>query len=227
MTEFAIIDTWDGGFGWMAHPNEFMRRASHAIQGQDGLWLVDPLVSPEVTAYLDDGGPVAGVIVTLDRHTRDADLVARKYDIPVTLDRSLDHLRDELETPAIGPTYFTRDTSFAIRSTVNLPGWKEIALHDPVGGTLIVGDALGTAPYFSPPQEPLSVHPLLRLFPPVDSFTHLDADRVLVGHGLGVMEDGVDAVEFAFQRARRGIPRAWTNALIEIGRSPARFRARG
>ena len=31
-----VIDRWDGGIGWIAHPDEDSRRASHAVVGDNG-----------------------------------------------------------------------------------------------------------------------------------------------------------------------------------------------
>lgn len=38
-----MIDRGADGVGWMAHPEEDAQRASHAIRGDDGVWVFDPL----------------------------------------------------------------------------------------------------------------------------------------------------------------------------------------
>ncbi len=37
-----ITADWDGGFSWMAHPEEDGQRGSHAVETEAGTWLVDP-----------------------------------------------------------------------------------------------------------------------------------------------------------------------------------------
>lgn len=219
MTGLRVIDEWPGGFGWIAHPDEYLKRASHAVKSPEGLWLIDPVETDQLADLLATRDPVAGVLVTLDRHTRDADQLARKHDVRVCLPNPLSHLRREFDAPTstLGP--FTRATGFSASIVLDLPGWREVALYDGTGGTLLVGDTLGTAPYFSPPGERLSVHPMLRLVPPAGRFIAFAPERILVGHGEGIMEGGSDALRAAFSAPRRGIPRAWMNALLEGSRA--------
>ena len=48
-----MIGRWDGGVGWIAHPEERGRRASHAIRGEDGdVGVFDPLDAPGVDDLL-------------------------------------------------------------------------------------------------------------------------------------------------------------------------------
>lgn len=44
---FQVIDEWGTGVGWLAHPNEDGQRVSHAVVGDDGIWVFDPLDAPE------------------------------------------------------------------------------------------------------------------------------------------------------------------------------------
>lgn len=39
----AIVDRFDGGVGWIAQPDETMRRAAHAVESDEGLWIIDPV----------------------------------------------------------------------------------------------------------------------------------------------------------------------------------------
>ena len=73
-------------------------------------------------------------------------------------------------------------------------------------------EALGTAPYYVAPGEPLGVHPLLRLTPP-RALERRDPLRLLVGHGAPLAGPGTaEAVRRAVARSRREIPR-WLAGL--------------
>ena len=67
-TEPREIDRWDGGLGWIAHPEETMQRASHALATDEGVWLVDPVDCEGLDQLVEPLGEVAGVVVLLDRH---------------------------------------------------------------------------------------------------------------------------------------------------------------
>src|SRR5699024_3715660 len=71
-TDLVTIDRFDGGVGWLAHPDERMQRASHALSTDDGVWLVDPVDADGLDDLLAEEGDVAGVVILLDRHKRDA-----------------------------------------------------------------------------------------------------------------------------------------------------------
>lgn len=219
MTEPAVIDRWDGGFGWIAHPDELLRRASHGILGDRGVWLVDPVDWTGLDDLLQSHGPVAGVVVTIDRHTRDADTLAQRHDVAVHVPTEIGRAAAEIHARTETAAAFAEDTGFHVRKAIELPLWREVALYQPDDGTLIVGDALGTAPYFSPANERLSVYPLLRPMPPRTAYSGLAPERVLVGHGKGVMEDGDQALEQALNRSRRNIPQAYLNSLNHVVRS--------
>jgi glyoxylase-like metal-dependent hydrolase (beta-lactamase superfamily II) len=108
---------------------------------------------------------------------------------------------------------------FEVLRVVSLPRWREVALWWPDSRTLVVADALGTAPYFLGPGERLAVHPLLRLLPP-SSLAGLDPEHVLCGHGEGVHgSEASEALDHALRRSRRGIPRWLVGLARNRGRS--------
>jgi hypothetical protein len=212
-----VVDRFDGGAGWIAHPEEGMRRASHLLVGgaadgdggsdSNSIWLVDPVDASVVDDLCEEYGDVAGVVVLLDRHTRDAEAIARRHDVPVYLPGNVD--ADVGGVPVERPTGRLGESGFEIRTAVSWPGWSEAALYD--GETLVVADALGTADYFTAGSERLGVHPALRITPPL-SLGNLSPERVLVGHGEGVMADGEVALRAALSGSRRRLPRAWLSA---------------
>ncbi len=213
-----IVDDWAGGFGWIADPEEAMERTSHAIDGSEGLWLIDPVDMPGLDALLEDRGDVAGVVVTLGRHTRDAATVARRHDVRVHFPEPLLSLAEDVEadTGTIQP--LVRDTGVEVLPVIDVPGWREFALYAADAGTVRVPEAVGTAPHFLAPGERLGVHPVLRLTPPRSSLGDVTAERVLVGHGRGVMHDGTTALAHALAHARRGAPRVYLRGCARFPR---------
>ena len=73
------IREWDGAASWIAFPDEKMKRASHALADGDDVWLVDPVDVDGLDDTLADLGTVRGVVVLLDRHTRDSAALARRH----------------------------------------------------------------------------------------------------------------------------------------------------
>ena len=72
-----------GSFAWLAHPDEFMERASTAVALGGGGWLlVDPLDAPGLDEALAAGGEVRAVATLLNRHDRDAEAIAARHGAP-------------------------------------------------------------------------------------------------------------------------------------------------
>ena len=207
------IDRFDDGVGWIAYPDEGMQRASHALVGnEDEVWLVDPVDAEGVEDLYADLGDVVGVVVCLDRHRRDAATVARRHDVPVYVPEwmadSVGDFDAEVETFGAG----LPDSPFRAIPVIDNPIWSEVALYDPERRTLLVAEAVGTTDLFRVDPERLGVHPMLRPFPPREQFRDVSPDRVLVGHGAGVMEDGAEALREALEGSRRRMPSAYLKA---------------
>jgi hypothetical protein len=184
------------GAGWIAPEPAFMRRASHALAHAGGVWLVDPVDGEGLEELLAPLGPVRGVLQLLDRHGRDCAALARRHDAPLH------------RTP------FDRVPGAPFEAVPLRRGrrWSETALWWPQRRALVVPEALGTAPYYVAPGEPLGVHPLLRLTPP-RALARCDPLRLLVGHGAPLEGPGTgEAVRRALARSRREIPR-WLAGL--------------
>lgn len=212
------IDRWDGGVGWIAYPDERMQRASHALAADGDVWVVDPVDAAGVDDLLAEFGEVAGVAVCLGRHTRDADAVARRHDAPVYLPDWMTGVADSLEAPVerygreldeSGYRALTvRDAAF--------PQWQEVGLYNEANGTLLVPEAVGTAPFFRAEGERLGVHPMLRFTPPRHALGDLSPERVLVGHGEGVTTDATTALRAALDGARTRAPSVYARTLREL-----------
>lgn len=212
-----IVDRTPRTIGWQAHPTETGRRTSHALSGPEGVWILDPLDAPGVDEAIESLGPVVGVAVCSNMHSRDAATVAERYDVPVTVPAWLD-LTADLDAPIervhdrIGPWPVVR---------VPVPGWDEAIVIADDGSTLYVPDVLGTAPIYPVGPERIGLYPFARLRPPQSAFEDLTPDRILVGHGTSITDDASDALETAFDGARRRLPRA----IAENGLTHARLLA--
>ncbi|MFB6111944.1 MAG: hypothetical protein ABEJ35_05345 [Halobacteriaceae archaeon] len=208
-TDPREIDRFESGVGWIAHPDEEMQRASHALAVDGDVYLIDPLRIPDLDSMIAEFGELAGVVVLLGRHGRDAVELAAEYEVPlhlpghvdIDIDRSVAIERHDRELA---------DTGYEIIRVVNWPGWREAALFD--GETLVVPEAVGNADFFTADDEALGVSPVLRLTPP-SALRGLAPDRVLVGHGPGVLTDGAGALRTALRTSRRKAPRAWLDII--------------
>jgi hypothetical protein len=183
-----LCDELEGGFGW-TEPG-FLERTSHALELEGGVYVFDPVDLPGIDERIAALGRPEAVVQLLDRHDRDCASVAARLAVP--------HLRMQTEMP---------DERFELIRVAWSPVWKEVAFWAPGRAVLVVGDALGTAAYFTAPAERLAVHPFLRIRPP-RALGRLAPRHVLCGHGAGIHGDEAAlALEEALTTARRRAPR--------------------
>ena len=155
------------------------------------MYVLDPVDADGVEERVRALGAPAAVLVLLDRHRRDADAFAERLGVPVH------------ETP------FARvpGAPFEVRPLVRRRVWREVALWWPERRVLVAADALGSVAYFTAGDEPLGVHPFLRLTPPRAALGGLEPAHVLVGHGEGVHgPEAARALDDGLANARRRIP---------------------
>ncbi|WP_459193800.1 hypothetical protein [Halosimplex sp. J119] len=209
------IDEWDGGMGWIAHPDEKMQRASHALVDGDDVWLVDPIDVEGLDERLADLGTVRGVVVLLDRHTRDSAAIARRHDVPVYVPAWMDDVRNDLGTRVEPIRRGLPDSDYDLHRLVDNRFWKEAFLYDEHSKTLVVPEAVGTPSYFRAGMERLGVHPMLRMLPP-RSLGRFAPERILVGHGHGVFEDAAGALAEALDSSRWRAPRLYAEAAVDF-----------
>ena len=198
------IDRWDGGVGWLAHPDEALQRASHALAVDGEVWVVDPVDAPGIDDLFAEFGDVTGVVVLLDRHMRDAAEIASRHEVPVYLPTWVRRTPDA----GVAVRRFSdtlAGTGFRVLKLFDNPAWQEAALYDDSGRTLVVPESVGTASYFRTARERLGVHPMIRLLPPGE-LQGLTPERVLVGHGDPLLEDAGAALDHALANSLRGIP---------------------
>lgn len=208
-TDYEEIDRWGGGVGWIAHPDETMQRASHALATEDGVWLIDPLDAEGVDELVAECGDVAGVVLLSNYHRRDADVFADRHGVSVHLPEGMQGVAEDLDASVERVEVGVDDTLggyelIEVARTGNL--WQEYALYD--GETLVVSESVGTAQYFCVGEERLGVPLIVRLTPPRETLGGLDPDRILSGHGAGIEKNAAEALEEALKNSRRRFPRA-------------------
>ncbi|WP_415087565.1 hypothetical protein [Natronomonas sp.] len=196
--DLTVVDRFDDGVGWIAYPDETMQRASHAVESDGQLWVIDPVDAEGVDDLFEEFAEVGGVVVLLDRHKRDAAAVANRHDVPVYVPEWMSGVEDDLDAPVKQMTDGVGD--FAVDRLIDNPFWQEAVLFD--GETLIVPEALGTVSYFCASGERVGIHPMLRALPP-KKLRQYDTERLLVGHGEGLSEDVRQEVRGALSGARR------------------------
>ena len=175
------------GLTWVVE--EPMERAFHALVDDGQVWLVDPLDGPEVEDAAALGRPV-GVLQLLDRHNRDCAEIAARLGIP--------HLKVPDSVP---------NSPFGAIAAVRIPGWKETALWWPARKALVVAEVLAANRMHTGGEQRVGMHLFLRPWPP-KSLRGYRPEHLLLGHGHGVHgPDAVSAVETAYVRARRDLPR--------------------
>lgn len=187
-------DGW--GLSWLAAEPAFMRRGSHAVRSDGGVWLFDPVDGDGLEEALAGLGAVRGVVQLVDRHPRDCGVLAQRHGVPLH------------RVPAAGvPGMRAEPVVLHDR-----PWWREVAFWFPEHRALLVGESVGTAPYFRMEGDRLGLHPLARLGPPVRLLGR-DADHLLPGHGAPVSGDGLgEELDRVIHGGRRDLPRAWWTA---------------
>lgn len=212
----TVVDRWDGGFGWMAHPDEGMQRVSHALTTREGVWLLDPIEAEGVDDLIAEHGEVVGVAVLSSYHSRDADTFAQRYDVPVHVPGFFDGLEGHCEAPVERFTGTLGESDYRVLELYDDAVWSDAALWN--GETLVVMESLATSPAQTVDGERLAVSFVRRLLPPRDALAGLEPARILVGHGAGIHEDAPAALEDALAGARKRAPQYFLrNAGYVVG----------
>lgn len=230
-TDCTVVHQWAGGLTWMAHPNEEMQRASHALVDGTEVWLVDPLDATGLDETLDELGTVTGIVVLTNSHGRDADRLATRYDVPIYVPQCFDrdaHPITGFTAPVERFDDALADTGYTLVWQKDGRGWKEGALYHSDHQTLVIPDTLVTT-LFTKTEGRLEVLPFFRLSPPRDALGDLAVERVLIGHGEPVVDDAQARLDTALAGARKGAIRAIigrgvpTFARIAYGEIRGRF----
>ena len=217
---FEPVDEFEGGVGWIAHPDETMQRTGHALVDDGDVWLVDPVDAGGLDDHLNRLGTVRGVVVLFNYHRRDAAAIARRHGVSMLLPAEM-HALDETDIDAPVDHFDGQlgRTDYRLREVARSRLWQEWALFD--GETLVVAESLGTAGYFRAPGERLGVSLLRRLTPPRSTLGKLAPDRILCGHGEGVFTDASGALSAALKNARRTAPHMYVRNATTLARNLA------
>ena len=175
--------------GLTVHETGAMERAMHALRDGERTWLIDPFHAAEFRDALGELPPLAGVIQLLDRHNRDCVEIAGSLDLPLH------------RIPAGLP-----DSGLEVVPVISQRFWKEVALWAPATRTLVIAEAVGTAPLFAL-GRPAGVHPMLRLLPPRRALAPFAPATLLVGHGPALATGGAEALAGALSSARADLPK--------------------
>ena len=213
-TEWREIDRFgdeeSGGVGWIAYPDERMQRASHALAVDGDVYAIDPVDAEGIDDLFAEFGDVAGVVILLDRHKRDAAAIATRHDVPVYVPHFMSDIASDIPAPVESFHRELADTGYAAHAVVDNVAWSEAALYGEDTGVLVVPEAVGTAEYFLTGHERLGVHPALRLVPP-KKLGRLKPSRILVGHGEGIHDDAATALQDAISGSRGRTPSLYFN----------------
>lgn len=177
------------GFSWIV--DEPATRTSHALAADGRVWLVDPVGFEPALARARSLGAAAAVIQLLDRHNRDAAVVAGELRVP--------HI---VVPDALG------GTPFEVVPVRRSRHWREVALWWAAERTLVVAEAIGANAFFTGGRGRAGVHLLLRLSPPRRALGRFEPAHLLLGHGEGVHgNEASAALQTALATSRSGLLR--------------------
>lgn len=220
----AVIDSTADSVSWKREPSGLMACVSHAVRDDDGkVWVFDPVDGVELDELVTNLGEVAGVIVLLDRHVRNAPEIAARLGVPLYF--PVGKQRQKLPSGTIRYDTHIEGCPFEfIVVRQHDRSWLERAAVLPSRGLLIIAEAVGTVDYYKGGGDlTLAMHPVMRAFPP-RVLQGLEPRRLLVGHGMPVEGNPAEALEEAFADARRGIPRMAANMprMVHVWNSESR-----
>ena len=175
--------------GITVHETGGMQRAMHALRDGERTWLIDPFHAAEFRDALGELPPLAGVIQLLDRHNRDCTEIASSLDLPLH------------RVPSAVP-----DSGLQVVPVVSQRFWREVALWAAGSRTLVIAEAIGTAPMFALDRR-AGVHPMLRMVPPRKAFAGCTPEALLVGHGPALPSGATEALTAALSAARADLPK--------------------
>lgn len=197
MKDVDIDDRLPWAISWTAR--EPLERSSHALAHEGRVWLIDPIADEVALRAALGLGEIAAVVQLLDRHPRDCEELARRFEAP--------HLRLPERLPA---------SPFEVHRMVWKPRWRELCLWWEERRALVVAEAVGASAYTAVGGRPLGVHPFLRVRPP-GALHRFSPEILFPGHGAAVHSNATPALAEALARTRRDIPRVLPAFLKGFG----------
>ena len=211
MRKAEFVDEWESGFGWIGRPEENMERTSHAFV-DDGLYLVDPVDAENLDEKIEEFGEVKGVIILFERHERDSEKLAERYDCPIFVPEWFER---ELDAEVEKISGKVPSTDWEICTVVESRMANEAGLYNRKSNTLIVADSLGTAKHLRGRGEKMGMNPLYRLNPP-RKLLDFEPERIFCGHGEGITENATKLMRETIRKGRRKTPSAYFNAFYHM-----------
>lgn len=212
LAEAEFVDEWSDSFGWIAKPEENMKRTSHAFVEDDDVYLVDPLDAENLDQKISEFGEVKGIVILFDRHERDSGKLAERYDCPVYVPEWFDR---ELDVEVRKISDKVPGTDWEIHTVVDSRMSNEAALYHRETRTLIVADSLGTAKHLRGRGEELGMSPLYRFSPP-KKLLKFEPERIFCGHGEGITENATETMKETVGEGRRKTVSAYFNAFYNM-----------
>lgn len=211
------LDPYFGRFDdvcwWLADPLETMQRASCALDVGERRLAVDPVDCEGLDEELAADGGLDGVVVLMDRHSRDARTIAARHEVPVYVPAGAERIAAAVGGPVAELDPILEGSSLELIPVTSGRLGEELALWRSADGTLIVPESLGTADHFTAGGERVGVHPMMRLWPPREPLMGLSARRLVTGHGRPIVDLDDGEVDASLAAARRRLPRAWIGAI--------------
>ena len=118
----SLTSHGDWAVSWVAAEPAFMQRGSHAIRGDGGVWLFDPVDGDGVEEAVAALGTVRGVVQLFHRHPRDCAILAQRHGVPLHR-LPFDGVRGLVAEPIV---------------LHDRPGWREVAFWLPDHRALVV-----------------------------------------------------------------------------------------
>lgn len=209
--ERAGSDLW-----WIADPAESIKRASVVLDTQEGRFAFDPVDCDGLDEQIEATGGLDGVGVLMHRHSRDAQVLADRFEVPVLVPDGAKRITDSIGKPVSSLDAVLRNTEVEVDWLVSNRFWEEVYLWRSADGTLVVPESIGTTTSFTAGGERVGTHPLMRLRPPRKQLGNLDPSRLFVGHGKPVLELEAGELRTTLRTARRKLPRAWARGIATM-----------
>ncbi len=205
-----LFGTIDDILWWISQPTEMQQRASLAIELDGARYAVEPVDCAGLDDRLAEHGGIEGVLVLMDRHSRDARKIAARHDVPVYAPVGADQIADSIGGPIAS---FDAGESFELRWLHEGRFQEELALFRPDDETLFVPETLGRAPYFTATAERIGIHPMARIRPPRAKLSGLSVARLFFGHGRPIADVADREIDHTLQMAGRRLPSAMYNGF--------------
>ena len=192
-----------GIFHWKVVWPEFWSLESYYIRTDEGSVIIDPIECIGLNE-IDEDDNIQAVIVTVGWHERSARLFAKRTRAPLFVPTEDAHRFEDLE----GFISYEHGYELPCELTaIGVPGLtpgEHALLSHLHGGSLFVGDALGTTAKWAPGDTPLGAHP--NGHPqPAETLSHLldfRFENIMPGHGDPLIGNGRTELEKLIQHNR-------------------------